>query len=195
MSSLQCPQLCAYPFLPTSTSTLPACRLDKCLKKLKTMKILIFLLFLVIFEHVTASNSLWEENEMEKIMKTSEISRKKRFLSFNFYRCQRWHILYLTYCIFRVIRWIRTQEQGCFELVLWLMLSLKASICDPKTGRNFPLGQKHSVIGWQWSISDPDRGSSKKIWWSGDFSSIYRVSNVQDFFFLYWIFTAIGFTS
>ena len=53
------------------------------------MKILIFLLFLVIFEHVTASNSLWEENEMEKIMKTSEISRKKRFLSFNFYRCQR----------------------------------------------------------------------------------------------------------
>ena len=29
------------------------------------MKIVIFPLFLVIFEHVTASNSLWEENEME----------------------------------------------------------------------------------------------------------------------------------
>ncbi len=30
--------------------------------------------------------------------------------------------------IYRVIRWIRTQEQGCCELVLGLMMALKASM-------------------------------------------------------------------
>ena len=85
------------------------------MKKLKAMRLLIFLLILVTFGLVT-NDDLREENEMKNSMKTFrkpsgksftnftlvseplhvkkttsflEISRKRRFLSFNLYRCQR----------------------------------------------------------------------------------------------------------
>ena len=43
----------------------------------------------------------------------------------------------LMYSVFHVIL---LQEQGCCELVLGLMVSQRF-LCDPKTGRKFPLGQ------------------------------------------------------
>ena len=86
------------------------------MKKLKAMRLLIFLLILVTFGLVITYDDLREENEMKNSMKTFrkpseksftsftlvseplhvkkttsflEISRKRRFLSFNLYRCQR----------------------------------------------------------------------------------------------------------
>ena len=86
------------------------------MKKLKAMRLLIFLLIIVTFGLVIVNDELLEENELKNSMKTFgkpsqksftnftlvldplhvkkttsflEISRKKRFLSFNLYRCRR----------------------------------------------------------------------------------------------------------
>ena len=93
---------------------------------------------------------------------------------------------------YRVIPRIRTQEQGCCELVLRLMMSLKTSMWPQDWAQISFRSETLSNCFY----SEPD-------WWllkgrisrSGDFSRIYRVSNIQDFLFLYWICTAIGFTN
>ena len=89
---------------------------------------------------------------------------------------------------YRVIWWIRTQEHGCCKLVLRLMMACMW----PQDWAQISF-RSETLLNWFYS--EPD-------WWllkrrisrSGDFSWIYRVANIQDFFFLCWICTAIGFT-
>ena len=95
---------------------------------------------------------------------------------------------YSRYSVFHVIV---LQGQGFCELDLGLIVSPKASMW-PQDWAEISF---RSETLWNWFYSEPDRGFSKgRISGSGKSSSIYRVSNVQDFFFLYCIFTAIGFT-
>ena len=82
------------------------------------------------------------------------------------------------YSVFHVIV---LQEQGWCELVLGLIVSLKASMW-PQDWEEISF---RSETLWHWFYSEPDRGFSKgRISGSGKCSSTYRVSNVQDFFFL-----------
>ena len=86
----------------------------------------------------------------------------------------------LKYSVFHVIV---LQEQG-------LIVSPKASMW-PQDRAEFSF---RSEILWNWFYSESVRWFSKeRISGSGKSSSIYRESNVQDFFFLYWVFTAITF--
>ena len=84
-------------------------------------------------------------------------------------------------CKYSAFHVIVLQEQGCCELVLGLIVSPKASMW-PQDWAEISF---RSETLWNWFYSEPDRGFSKgRISGSGKCSSIYRVSNVQDFFFL-----------
>ena len=77
---------------------------------------------------------------------------------------------------------IRTQGQGCCELDLGLLMSLEASM-SPQDWEEMFLRSETLSNGF---YSEPDRGLFKgRISRSGDFSSIYRMSNFQDFSLLY----------
>ena len=72
-------------------------------------------------------------------------------------------------------------RQGCCELVLGLLMFLKASMSPEDWA---PISFRSEIL-FKVFYSVPDRGLSKeRISRNGDFSSMYRVANFQDFFFL-----------
>ena len=62
-------------------------------------------------------------------------------------------LLNLANLIYRVIRWSRLQEQGCYELVFALM-GPQRLLWDHKTGRKLLLGKKHLYFGFKMRQAD-----------------------------------------
>ena len=89
--------------------------------------------------------------------------------------------IWLFSVLYSVFHVIVLQEQGCCELILGLIVSPKASMWP----RDWAEISFRSETLWNWFYSEPERWFSKgRISGSVKSSSIYRMFNVQDFFFL-----------